>query len=90
MSDEHDDPRPYDPEELDDDVNGVGADGANEDAHDLKAKEDRIENLEDDVDTDDPTGEGELLRGMPRGLPQDSAADIDEKPAPTHPAEPAP
>jgi hypothetical protein len=121
MSDEENDPRPYDPEELDDDVNSVTEDGTGGEGgpasaggsaggggggragarggsvggadhlpDDLKQQEKRLDELKSQIDMDDPTGTDELLRGMPRGVGSDNPQDIDDEPAPTHPADPAP
>jgi hypothetical protein len=63
---DQDDPRPYDPEELDDDVDELDElDGEIDEANGPAR-----ENTEDD----------ELPDALPRGMPPGSAAELDEEP----------
>jgi len=61
-----DDPRPYDPEELDDDADELDElDGEIDEAND---------HVEKTADDDELPGE------LPRGMPPGSAAELDEQP----------
>jgi hypothetical protein len=71
---DQDDPRPYDPEELDDDVD------------ELDELDGEIDEAAGDAKTDD---DDELPDELPRAMPPGSAAELDEDPGRIDPDDPA-